>query len=111
MATNKVNIALTEAEAQAWAAELDDQCRRERVAPHGASIDRGGWRMLQEYKLCDPSSEEYNEWHTLDDELDCVALLRGIHNIQERGGNAADEERFLNRVCDRFGHARFTYER
>ncbi len=107
MAINKVNITLTEAEAQAWAAELDDQCRREQAAPPGAGIDRGGWRMLQEYKM----SEEYNEWHTLDDHLDYGALLRGIHNIQERGGNGADEERFLNRVCDRFGHARFTYER
>jgi len=103
MATNKVNIALTEAEAQAWAAELDDQCR---CSAGGVSIDRGGWRTLQEYKM----SEEYNEWHTLDDHLDYGALLRGIHNIQERGGNGGDEERFLNRVCDRFGHARFAYD-
>jgi hypothetical protein len=105
MDSNKQNITLTEA--QAWAAELDEQCRREQAAPPGAGIDRGGWRMLQEYKM----SEEYNEWHTLDDHLDYGALLRGIHNIQERGGDGAEEERFMNRVCDRFGHARFTFER
>lgn len=88
-------------EAQAWAAELDDQCRRR------TGIDRGGWRMLQEYKM----SVEYNEWHTLDDHIGYGALLRGIHTIQERGGKGAEEERFLNRVCDRFGHARFAFGR
>ena len=30
-----------------------------------------------------------------DDELDTVALMRGLHRIQERGGSAQDEERFL----------------
>ena len=102
MASNKQHITL--AEAAAWAAELDDQCYR---SDGGASIDRGGWRMLQGYKL----SEEYNEWHTLDDELDYGALLRGIHNIQERGGNGGDETHFLNAVCTRFGHTRFAFER
>ena len=97
MDSNKQNIT----EMQAWAAELDEQCRR------GTGIDRGGWRMLQEYKL----SEEYNKWHTLDDHLDTLLLIRGIHNIQERGGNGAEEERFLNHVCDHFGHDRFTFVR
>jgi len=31
----------------------------------------------------------------VDDKLDCVALMRGLHRIQERGGTAQDEERFL----------------
>ena len=30
-----------------------------------------------------------------DDEPDTVALMRGLHKIQERGGTAQDEERFL----------------
>jgi len=76
---------LSLAEAEAWAAELD-----------------------KEHKVFngDKMSEEYNHWHTLDDNLDTLALLRGIHNIQERGGNAADEQHFLNTVTDYFGHER-----
>ena len=74
---------LTTAEAEQWAAELD-----------ASSVDR--------------FSEDYNRWHTLDDHLDYGALLRGIHNIQERGGSARDEERFLNSVTDRFNHPRLT---
>ena len=88
---------LTDEEAKAWAAELDELC----LSP-SSNIDRGGWRMLQEYKM----SEEYNRWHTLDDHLDYGALLRGIHKIQEKGGDGAAEERFMNGVCDRFGHER-----
>ena len=74
---------LTTAEAEQWAAELD-----------ASALDR--------------FSEDYNRWHTLDDHLDYGALLRGIHNIQERGGSARDEERFLNSVTDRFNHPRLT---
>ena len=77
---------LTTAEAEQWAAELD-----------ASSVDR--------------FSEDYNRWHTLDDHLDYGALLRGIHNIQERGGSARDEERFLNAVTDRWGHPRLTTQR
>ena len=72
---------LTTIEAEAWASELD-----------------------AEFKM----SEEYNRWHTLDDHLDYSALLRGIHNIQVRGGDTRDEIRFLNTITDRFGHARIT---
>jgi hypothetical protein len=97
-----IQAPLTEAEAEAWAAELDAFCLRTANQP-SLSIDRGGFRMLQEYKM----SDEYNQWHTLDDHLDYGALLRGIHEIQESGGNAAAETRFLNGVCDRFGHERF----
>jgi len=101
---------MTEQEAEAWAAELDEQCARARAAGIG-NIDRGGWRMLQEYKM----SEEYNQWHTLDDQLSTLALLRGIHNIQEstkartgsRNGSGPAEKRFLDAVCDRFNHKRF----
>lgn len=93
---------ITEQEAEVWAAELDEQC-----ASIGENIDRGGWQMLQEYKEEYKMSEEYNEWHTLDDHLDYGALLRGIHNIQERGGTGKDEKRFLDNVCDHFGHKRF----
>ena len=75
---------LTTVEAEAWAAELD-----------------------AEYKM----SEEYNRWHTPDDHIDYGALIRGIHNIQERGGNARAEERFLNTVTDHFGHPRLTQQR
>ena len=77
---------LTTAEAEQWAAELD-----------ASSVDR--------------FSEDYNRWHTLDDHLDYGALLRGIHNIQERGGSARDEERFMNAVTDRWGHPRLTTQR
>ena len=91
-------VPISEEEAAVWAAELDTLCVQNK-----SGIDRGGWRMLQEYKM----GEEYNRWHTLDDHLDYGALLRGIHNIQERGGNGAAEKRFLDRVCDRFGHERF----
>ena len=77
---------LTTAEAEAWAAELD-----------ASSIDR--------------FSEDYNRWHTLDDHLDYGALIRGIHRIQERGGSARDEQRFMNAVTDRWGHQRLTAQR
>ena len=93
---------ITEQEAEAWAAELDEQC-----ASIGENNERGGWQMQQEYKEEYKMPEEYNEWHTLDDHLDYGALLRGIHNIQERGGTGKDEKRFLDNVCDRFGHKRF----
>ena len=97
---------ITEQEAEAWAAELDEQC-----AKGIGDIDRGGWSMLQEYKM----SEEYNQWHTLDAQLSTLALLRGIHNIQEstkartgsRNGSGPAEKRFLDAVCDRFNHKRF----
>jgi len=101
---------ITDQEAEAWAAELDEQC-----AKGIGNIDRGGWRMLQEYKEEYKMSEEYNQWHTLDDQLSTLALLRGIHNIQEstkartgsRNGSGAAEKRFLDGVCDHFGHKRF----
>ena len=70
---------LTDKEAEDWAAELDKLCALTKNNPN-MCYDRGGWRMLQEYKM----SEEYNQWHTLDDHLDYSALLRGIHNIQEK---------------------------
>ena len=97
---------ITDKEAEAWTAELDEQC-----AKGIGDIDRGGWSMLQEYKM----SEEYNQWHTLDDQLSTLALLRGIHNIQEstkartgsRNGSGPAEKRFLDAVCDRFNHKRF----
>ena len=87
---------LTEAEAEAWARELDAEHGIVRDRPAGTSNDN--------------MSEEYNRWHTLDDHLDYGALLRGIHNIQERGGSAADEQRFLNGICDRFGEKRFEFK-
>ena len=82
---------LTEEEAEAWALELD-------------ALHRG----------CNPSeaakmTEEYYRWHTLDDHLDYGRLLRGIHEIQLRGGNAAAEKRFCDGVCDQFGHQRFNF--
>lgn len=89
---------LTEAEAEAWAAELDVEHGIVRTSE--GSDEVGGGKM----------TEEYNRWHTLDDHLDYGALLRGLHNIQERGGSAADEERFLNGVCDRFGEKRFEFK-
>ena len=89
---------LTEAEAEAWAAELDVEHGIVRTSE--GSDEVGGGKM----------TEEYNRWHTLDDHLDYGALLRGIHNIQERGGSAADEEQFLNGVCDRFGEKRFEFK-
>ena len=89
---------LTEAEAEAWAAELDVEHGIVRTSE--GSDEVGGGKM----------TEEYNRWHTLDDHLDYGALLRGLHNIQERGGSAADEERFLNDVCDRFGEKRFEFK-
>jgi len=82
---------LTEEEAEAWALELD--------ALHANCNAADAAKM----------TEEYNRWHTLDDHLDYGALLRGIHNIQERGGNSGDEERFCNAVCDRFGHERLQF--
>ena len=94
---------LANSAAEAWAKELDELCSSLQNTP--ASFDRGGWRALQEYKM----SEEYNTWHTLDDRLDYGALLRGIHNIQERGGDSAAEKRFCDAVCDRFGHARLDF--
>ena len=93
-----IQTPLTDEEAKAWAAELDELC----LSP-SSNIDRGGWRMLQEYKM----SEEYNRWHTLDDHLDYNALLQGIHEIQEYGGDGAVERRFMNGVCDRLGQERF----
>jgi len=95
---------LTDKEAEDWAAELDKLCALTKNNPN-MCYDRGGWRMLQEYKM----SEEYNQWHTLDDHLDYSALLRGIHNIQENGGKASDEKRFLNNICDHFNHKRFNF--
>ena len=93
---------LTEAEAEAWAAELD--------AEHGivrtSEADDEPARRHFHAEMTD----EYNRWHTLDDNLDYGALLRGLHNIQERGGSAADEERFLNGICDRFGEKRFEFK-
>lgn len=53
---------------------------------------------------------DYDEWHTLDNHLDYGALLRGIHNIQLRGGSVADEKCFLNKVCDSYGHERFQFK-
>ena len=99
--TSVKTVPITEEAAISWAAELDKKCSMTQGTPD--NIDRGGWSMLQEYK----SGEEYNRWHTLDDCLNYGALLRGIHNIQERGGTGEDETRFLNRVRDRFGHNHF----
>ena len=87
---SKKPLALTEAEAEAWAAELTA------LQARGRETD---------VKM----TEEYNRWHTLDDQLDCGALLRGIHNIQERGGSVADEKRFCNTITDRFGHKRLEF--
>ena len=42
--------------------------------------------------------EAYYEFHDDDGELSTLALLRGIHNIQEAGGDGAAEQRFLDRV-------------
>ena len=84
---------LTWEEAEAWAVELN--------ALHAGCNPADAFKM----------TEEYNRWHTLDDHLDYGALLRGIHNIQERGGNAGDEKRFCDGVCDRFGHERFSFTR
>jgi hypothetical protein len=72
---------LSELEAEAWAAEL------------GAS-----------HKPSDTCTR-----YTLENQLNYSALLRGIHNIQVRGGSAADEKRFCNAVCDKFGAARFDF--
>ena len=87
---------LTEAEAEAWARELDAEHGIVRDRPAGTSNDN--------------MSEEYIRWHTLDDHLDYGAMLRGIHNIQERGRSTADEQRFLNGICDRFGEKRFEFK-
>ena len=95
---------LTEAEAEAWAAELDAEHGIVRDRPAASACGSTGGTSN------DNMSEEYNRWHTLDDHLDYGALLRGIHNIQERGGSTADEERFLNGVCDRFGEKRFEFK-
>ena len=75
---------ITDDEAEEWAAELDKQC-------------------------VDKMSEEYNRWHDLDDNLSTLQLLRGLHNIQENGGNSADEKRFCDTVTDHFGHKRFEF--
>ena len=66
------------------------------------------WRKRKRNSL-DKFSEEYNEWHTLDDELDIGAILRGIHNIQENGGSANDEKKFMNSITSRFGHNPFDF--
>ena len=62
-----------------------------------------------EVRRDDPDS--YYTFHDDDGELDTLALLRGIHNIQERGGSGADEQRFMNAVTDRWGHPRLTTQR
>ena len=82
---------LTEEEAAAWAVELD--------ALHA------GCNPAESYKM----TEEYNRWHTLDDHIDYGRLLRGIHKIQVAGGNAGDEKRFCDGVCDLFGHERLAF--
>lgn len=85
---------LTEEEAEAWAAELNQE--------YAARMKE---EETQQENL--KMTESYNYWHTLDDNLSTLALLRGIHNIQENGGNSGDEKRFLDGVCDHFGHKRF----
>ena len=71
------------------------------------SVTEGeAWALELDALASSKMSAAYNRWHTLDDELDYGALLRGIHKIQERGGSVTDEKRFCNSVCDRFGHAR-----
>ena len=55
---------------------------------HGIS---GMCAPCQRRFFASPPKEEEEEW-------DHLALLRGIHNIQERGGTARDEERFLDSV-------------
>ena len=42
--------------------------------------------------------EKWDEYHHEDGELSTLALLRGIHEIQENGGSGADEQAFLDRV-------------
>ena len=42
--------------------------------------------------------EKYDQFHDEDDELSTLALLRGIHEIQEAGGSGADEQAFLDCV-------------
>ncbi len=61
-----------------------------KVTASGGSIN---WEAVRRK---DP--EAYYEFHDEDDELDTLALLRGIHNIQEAGGDGAAEQRFLDRV-------------
>lgn len=71
--------------AEQWAAELDASAAtasKQRKSLH----HRGG----------------YDE-----DGHDYLALLRGLHNIQERGGNGKAEQAFLNGVCDIRGLPRF----
>ena len=71
--------------AEQWAAELDASAAtasKQRKSLH----HRGG----------------YDE-----DGHDYLALLRGLHNIQERGGDAKAEQGFLNGVCDIRGLPRF----
>jgi len=51
------------------------------------------WQEVRKY-----DQESYDTFHTDDGELSTLALLRGIHNIQEAGGDAAAEQRFLDRV-------------
>lgn len=58
-----------------------------------ASSDSINWEVV---KREDP--EAYSEFHDDDDNLDTLALLRGIHNIQVAGGDGAAEQRFLDRV-------------
>jgi hypothetical protein len=42
--------------------------------------------------------EKWDEYHHEDGELSTLALLRGIHKIQVKGGSGADEQAFLDRV-------------
>ena len=50
----------------------------------------------EEVKRGDP--EAYYEFHDDDGQLNTLALLRGIHNIQTAGGSGADEQQFLDQM-------------
>ena len=50
----------------------------------------------EEVKRRDP--EAYYEFHDDDGQLNTLALLRGIHNIQTAGGSGADEQQFLDQM-------------
>ena len=75
----------TEQWAEQWAAEID-------AAAAAASKQRKSLHYRGSY-------DEYGH--------DYLALLRGLHNIQERGGDGKAEQAFLDGVCDIRGLPRF----
>ena len=65
-------------------------------SPTKVTASQNGAINWNEVRKHDPTS--YYTFHDEDDELDTLALLRGLHNIQEAGGDGAAEQRFLDRV-------------